>query len=130
MSTVTEAVPFSVLPTIENHRQRILKIRGVLRFNGTSLELEHQTTNTRLEIGEPVTTVLQLDDLAAVEFKKGWFRARIVVDTTSLSVFDGVPGAEAQQLVLHIVRKDRDRAMRAAWNIQAALENRKLPAAE
>ncbi len=45
MSTVTEAVPFSVLPTIENHRQRILKIRGVLRFNGTSLELEHQTTN-------------------------------------------------------------------------------------
>lgn len=124
---VVHSVPFTIEPSVDDVMRGILSIRGVLRFDGGTLELEFQTTNMRLTRSSVHARSFPLDDLAAVEYRRRFFSPRLRVVAHRLTVFQDMPGAQGGTLVLAIAWGQRAAASRAAWDLQAALENRKLP---
>jgi hypothetical protein len=72
------------------------------------------------------TVSVPLIDVAGVEYRRRLLGGRLVLVATRLDVFAGIPGAEDNRLVLKIKRRDGTAAARAAWDLQVAVEERKL----
>ncbi len=119
-------IQFEMNPTVSELRAGTIAISGVLRHDPTSVTLEYRTTDTTMTASEVRTVSIPLVDIAAVEYHRRILGARIVLVAARLDVVANIAGVEGNRLVLDIKRRDRAAAVRAAWDMQVALEDRKL----
>lgn len=120
----SKAVSFEI-PTV-NQGFRIA--RGLLKLEGEELLFEFQVTDAFLEVfNSDVEEVrIELADLQSVEYKKGWFSSKIVLEARSLRVFEEIPGTDGAECVLKIKRKDRGEAQKLVSKTRLTLSEMKL----
>jgi hypothetical protein len=118
------ALPF----TIENLNGGFMKLEGILRVNEDHLMFEFQKKDAVLEAyqSELKTVEIPLAELEMLEFKKGWFSAKLILHGKSASSFRDLPGKDLIERVLKVKRKHRDVAANISSNLNLALSEKKL----
>jgi hypothetical protein len=102
----------SVAFEIPNINHGLQKGEGLLKLYKTGLELEFEVEDAFVGMAKSGIKTVQISygDLESIEFKKGWFGAKIVLKASSMKVFDEIPGTEAGICTLKIERKNREEA--------------------
>lgn len=118
------ALPF----TIEDLNGGFMKLEGILRVNEDQLMFEFQKKDAVLEAyqSELKTVEIPLAELEMLEFKKGWFSAKLILHGRSASSFRDLPGKDLIERVLKVKRKHRDIAASISSNLNLALSEKKL----
>ena len=118
------ALPF----TIEDLNGGFMKLEGILRVNKDRLMFEFQKKDAVLEAyqSELKTVEIPLSELEMLEFKKGWFSAKLILHGKSASSFKDLPGKDLIERVLKIKRKHRNVAANISSNLNLALSEKKL----
>ncbi|NNG16398.1 MAG: hypothetical protein HKM89_07950 [Gemmatimonadales bacterium] len=119
-----QSVPFSIEPELSDIRKGWITITGVLRMDRGNVVLEYRTSF--VEQSDIIERSISLDDLTRVEYRRGIFGAKLILQAKSLAVFDGMPGTSEDRLVLGIARRDRPAGKAIGWQLGTLLENRKL----
>jgi len=122
-----QSVPFTIDPELADIRKGWIFIGGVLLVEPERLVLEYRTSMATLEQSEIKRRSIPLDQLTRVDYRRGIFSAKLILQARSLAVFDSMPGSSEDRLVLTIARRDRPLAKVIGWELGTALENRKLP---
>ena len=104
----------------------VIAIRGLLRYDGARVEIEYQTSSDSVTYSAAKTIGFDLTQIHRIEHRKGFFNHRLIFHGTSVSFFEGMPGADGERLTIHIPRKHRVLANQLAWNLQTTVEDRKL----
>ena len=125
--TEFQSVSFTIEPELADIRKGWISISGVLRVEPSAVVLEYRTSIGTLEQSDISKRTVPLDDLIRVEYRRGVFSAKVILQGKSLAVFEGIPGCSDDRLVLTVARRDRPTAKAIAWDLGSALENRKLP---
>jgi hypothetical protein len=125
MTEVT-SVPFSIEPELADIRKGWITISGILRLEPGVIVLEYRTSFATLEQSDIIERFISLDDLTRVDYRRGVFGAKLILQAKSLAVFDGMPGTSEERLVLGIARRDRPAGKAIGWQLGTMLENRKL----
>lgn len=123
---MSNPVPFEISPTVSELTAGIIAIGGVLRYDASGITLEFRTTNSRMTASDVRTVTVPLTDLASVQYRRRLVRARLVLSGVRLDTFREIPGTDDHRLELGIKRRDRAAARRACWDLQVAVEDRKL----
>lgn len=97
-----------------------------LTQEGIELEYQEQDSFVGLIKSDVKTLHLSYQDLEAIEFKKGWFRAKIILKTSSLELLQELPGNEQGECTLKVKRKYRDEAQNTIAQARIALSEHKL----
>jgi len=118
------SVPFEINNI--NHGFQVAK--GILKLKDKALELEFEVEDAILGIiNSGVQTIrLSFDDLESIQFKKGWFRAKIILEAVSMHVFEDLPGSEQASCTLKVKRKDRKEAEQIISTARMQLSEHKL----
>lgn len=103
-----KTVPFTI-PEINYGFQQA---EGLLKLGKEQLELEFEVKDAILGIIKSGVeeVVIPFSDLNAMNFKTGWFSAKIILEGTSMKVFRDLPGTELATCTLKVKRKHRDEA--------------------
>lgn len=106
--STSRSIPFEI-PNV-NHGFQVAK--GLLKLRDKGIELEFETKDAFLGIiSSGVQSVLLLyKDLESIQFDKGWFSAKIILEATSMRVFEDIPGSEQATCTLKVKRKHRKEA--------------------
>ncbi len=123
---MSDPIPFEISPTVSELTAGIIAIGGVLRYDASGITLEFRTTNSRMTVSDVRTVTVPLTDLASVQYHRRLVTARLVLSGVRLDVFREIPGTDDNRLELRISRRDRNVARRACWDLQVAVEDRKL----
>lgn len=120
----SRSVPFE----IDNINHGFQVAKGLLKLQDKELELEFEVQDAILGvINSGVRSVhLSFDDLESVQFKKGWFRAKIVLEAKSMRVFEDLPGSEQATCTLKVKRRDRKEAEQVTSTARMQLSEHKL----
>ncbi|HYW34050.1 MAG TPA: hypothetical protein VE868_01470 [Balneolaceae bacterium] len=99
------AVPFEISEVDHG----LKKAEGLLKLWEQGLEFEFEVTDAFVGMYKSgVKTVrISYGDLESIQFDKGWFGAKIVLEGDSMKVFEEIPGTEVGTCTLKIKRKDR-----------------------
>lgn len=118
------ALPF----TIENLNGGFMKLEGILRVKDEHLLFEFQKKDAVLEAyqSELRTIEIPLSELEMLEFRKGWFSAKLILHGKSASSFKDLPGKDLIERVLKVKRKHRDVAASISSNLNLKLSEKKL----
>lgn len=118
------ALPF----TIENLNGGFMKLEGILRVKDDHLFFEFQKKDAVIEAyqSELKSVEIPLTELEMLEFKKGWFSAKLILHGKSASSFRDLPGKDLIERVLKVKRKHRDVAANISSNLNLALSEKKL----
>ena len=119
-----KAVPFEI-PTV-NQGFRIAK--GLVNLDGEHMIFEYQVTDAFVGIltTEVREVRLPLRELQSVEYKKGWFSSKIILEARSLKALNDLPGTELTECVLKIKRKDRKEAEKLVSRTRVVMSEIKL----
>lgn len=120
----TKSVPFEI-PTV-NQGFRVAK--GLVNLEGEDLAFEFEVTDAIFGVLNSGLQELRLplSGLQSVEFRKGWFSSKIILEARSLKVLKDLPGSEMTECVLKIKRKDREDAQRLASKVRLVMSEMKL----
>ncbi|HSM16249.1 MAG TPA: hypothetical protein VK845_04525 [Gemmatimonadales bacterium] len=121
-----QTLPFTIDPELADIRKGWITIGGVLRVEPGRVVLEYRTSIATLEQSEIKMRSIGLDQLTRVDYRRGIFSAKLILQAKSLTVFEGMPGSSEDRLVLSIARRDAPTAKVIGWELGTALENRKL----
>ena len=121
-----QSLPFTIDPELADIRKGWITIGGVLRVEPGRVVLEYRTSIATLEQSEIKIRSIELDQLTRVDYRRGIFSAKLILQAKSLTVFEGMPGSSEDRLVLSIARRDAPTAKVIGWELGTALENRKL----
>ncbi len=113
---------------IENLNGGFMKVEGVLRVEGEKLVFEYQKKDAVVEAyqSELRTQEIQISELDMLEFKKGWFRGKLILHGKRASSFGELPGKDLTERVLIIKRKHRNTAANISSSLNLLLSERKL----
>ncbi|KPK08819.1 MAG: hypothetical protein AMS20_01455 [Gemmatimonas sp. SG8_28] len=123
---MSNLVPFEINPTVSELTAGIIAIGGVLRYHASGITLEFRTTSLGMTVSDVRTVTVPLTDPAGVRYHGRLVTARLVLGGARLDVFREIPGTDDNRLELTIKRRDRNAARRACWDLQVAVEDRKL----
>ena len=103
-----KTVPF-IIPEINSGFQQA---EGLLKLATEQLELEFEVKDAILGLIKSGVkdAVIPFSELKSIEFKKGWFSTKIVLEGTSMKTFNELPGSELATCTLKVKRKHRDDA--------------------
>lgn len=103
-----QSIPFEI-PNV-NHGFQVAK--GLLKLREEGIELEFETKDAILGVisSGVQTKILRYEDLDSIRFKKGWFSGRVILEATSMRVFEDLPGSEQATCELKVKRKHREEA--------------------
>lgn len=120
----SRSVPFEI-PNV-NYGFQVAK--GILKLSSDGIELEFETKDALLGlISSGVNSVkLSYDDLESIRIDKGWLSAKIVLEGTSMRVFEDLPGTEQATCMLKVNRKDKDEAQKVISTARMYLSEYKL----
>ncbi len=118
------ALPF----TIDNLNGGFMKLEGVLRVKEDRLLFEFQKKDAVLEAyqSDLKSVEIPLSEIDMLEFKKGWFSAKLILHGKSASSFKDLPGKDLVERVLKVKRKHREVAARISSNLNLKLSEKKL----
>lgn len=103
-----KTVPF-IIPEINHGFQQA---EGLLKLGDKQLELEFEVKDAILGVIKSGVrdVAVPFSGLKSIEFKKGWFSAKIILEATSMKVFNELPGTELATCTLKVKRKHREEA--------------------
>jgi len=103
-----KTVPF-IIPEINSGFQQA---EGLLKLATEQLELEFEVKDAILGLIKSGVkdAVIPFSELKSIEFKKGWFSTKIILEGTSMKTFNELPGSELATCTLKVKRKHRDDA--------------------
>lgn len=119
-----KTVPF-VIPEINHGFQQA---EGLLKLGKEQLEMEFEVKDAILGIIKSGVkdTAIPFSDLKSIDFKKGWFSAKIILEGTSMKVFNDLPGTELATCTLKVKRKHREEAEKLISQARLQLSEYKL----
>lgn len=120
----TKAVQFQI-PTVNHGLQ---KASGLLKLEGEELVMEFQVKDALFEVfkSDVEEITIPLRDLQSVDYKKGWFSSKIILEARSLRAFDDIPGSDQGECVLKIKRKEKKDAENLVSKIRLTISEMKL----
>lgn len=118
------SVPFEI-PDL-NHGLQVAK--GLFRLDKNGIELEFEIQDGILGIIKSGVRTVHLNyaDLESISYKKGWFSAKIVLEATSMRIFEDLPGSEQATSTLKVKKKDREEAEKIISTARMHLSEYKL----
>ena len=105
---------------------------GLLRLEGESLVLDFETRDELLNMLKSGVKrlALPLKEIETCRWVPGWFGGKIELSLRDMRLLEGIAGASQGRLKLTVARRDRDLAFGLVTNIDLALANRIITAAE
>lgn len=107
----------------------LAKAEGIADIRETGMVLEFEVVDWRVS-PSPRTKAeearLVAPEIRSAELKVGWFRTRLVIEATSLSVMSDIPGSKRGRVTLRIPRKEREAARKAEALLAAGLAREEL----
>ncbi|MEL7835223.1 hypothetical protein [Fodinibius sp. Rm-B-1B1-1] len=122
--TSIPSVPFE----IPNIYHGIQVAKGLLKVREEGLHFEFEVEDSFLGMiksGVKTETIFYRD-LEGIRFEKGWWNGKVVLEGTSMKVFDNFPGSEQGRLTLKVKRSNRDDAQNAVSSARVHLSEQKL----
>lgn len=118
------SVPFEI-PEIN---YGLKEAKGLIKMWKQGLELEFEVQDGLIGIlRSGVQTVrIPYGDLNAIEYKKGWFRDKVILEGVSMRVFEDIPGTDVATCILKIKRKNREEAQSLISTARMNLSEYKL----
>ena len=103
-----KSVPFEI-PEISHGFQ---EGKGLMRVSPEGIELEFEVTDAIVGIMSSGIkhVTLNYSDLDSIEYRKGWFSDRILLEATSMKALEELPGSDVASCKLKVKRKHRDDA--------------------
>ncbi|MGK7371566.1 MAG: hypothetical protein ACNS64_15250 [Candidatus Halalkalibacterium sp. M3_1C_030] len=103
-----KTVPFTI-PEINSGFQQA---EGLLKLGKDQLELEFEVKDAILGVIKSGVKEAEIpfSDLKSINFKKGWFSTKIILEGNSMKAFRDLPGTELATCTLKVKRKHRDDA--------------------
>ena len=122
--TNSQTIPFESVDY--NHGLQVAK--GLLKLTKSGIELEYQVQDSFVGVIKSDVKNLHLDykDLDSIDFKKGWFSAKIILKATSMRVLQDLPGNELGECKLKVKRRHKDKAQQTISRARVALSEFKL----
>ena len=119
-----KTVPF-IIPEINSGFQQA---EGLLKLATEQLELEFEVKDAILGLIKSGVkdAVIPFSELKSIEFKKGWFSTKIILEGTSMKTFNELPGSELATCTLKVKRKHREDAERLISQARLQLSEYKL----
>ncbi len=101
---------------------------GLIKLEDEQLVVEYQTKDAFLEVikSDVKEVRIPLRELQSVEFKKGWFSSKILLEGRSMWVLNDLPGADQGECALKIKRKDKKDAENLVSKIRIVMSELKL----
>lgn len=120
----TKAVPFK----IDEISGGFQEAKGLLNVEEEGVSLEFEVSDALVGIFKSgvKTVFIPFGDLNSITYKKGWIGARIILEGTSMKVFDEVPGTDVATCTLKIKRKHRDEAQAVSSRARVRLSEYRL----
>lgn len=105
-----------------------MKVDGILRMDGEQLLFEFQKKDNVIGMyqSEIQTEVIPIADLSMAEYKKGFFKDKIVLHGKRATSFKALPGKDMGERVLKIKKKNRSKASSLISRINLELSELKL----
>ncbi len=122
--TNSQSVPFESVDY--NHGLKVAKGFLKLDKNGIELEYREQDSFVGLVKSDVKTLHVPYESLEAIEFKRGWFSAKIILKTSSMQLLQKLPGNEQGECTLKVKRKHRDEAQNTVSKARIGLSEYKL----
>jgi serine/threonine protein kinase len=117
---------------LRKHGERVG--HGVARFDGDRIELEYELKLTYEVLNRVHRFVggsemppdshkvsVSLDEIVSLNLKTGWFSSRLILQTSSLRLFAGIPGADGGRITLCIGRDDTNTCRKFVQQIEQRL---------
>lgn len=115
------------IPTVS---QGFQVAKGLVKLNvkDEALEFEFEVKDSIVGLYSSGVeeVVVPLDRLESIEYKKGLFSSKILLEAQSLKVFEDLPGSEQAEVTLKIKRKDRQDAANLVSRARLAMSEQKL----
>lgn len=99
---------------------------GLLHFDGEMFQLEFEASLLGLWDTGVQDVEVSLNDLAQIEYKRGWFSATLKLQGKRLRTFEKIPGSKQGTLFLTIDRKSRALAEHLASLVETKMTTREL----
>ena len=118
------SVPFE----IPNVNHGFIEVTGLLRINTEGILLEYHKKDP---LGGLIHSSLEevhltWNKIEKVEFKRGFFSAKLIITGTSMKALAELPGVEQGKLTIKVKRKDRDDLHHLSSRVRLELSDMKL----
>jgi len=123
---------YSVAFEIPNMNQGFVEVKGLLSVYEDSILLEFERKDAVIgsaKTGFKEARILY-SELEEMEWRKGFFRSKLILFGKTLRSLSEVPGAEQGRLVMNVKRKDRDDAERVASSVRLRISEARLNSME
>ena len=102
------SLPFS----IDDLYSGLARVDGLLRLKDDQLLIEFQKQDNLMGIfkGNSQSRTIPLRQIFKVELKSSWFGRSLLLRPTTLSAFQGIPGADEGELKLKFKKRDLELA--------------------
>ncbi|WP_018128225.1 hypothetical protein [Balneola vulgaris] len=118
------ALPF----LIDDLNGGFMKVEGILSVDGDKFSIEFQKKDSLFEAykSELMHCEISFSDLDLVEFKKGLFTSKLILQAKKAAVFSDLPGDDLISRTLKVKKKHRDIAASIASRVNLELSEMKL----
>ena len=101
---------------------------GRLRLDQEGIVLEYRIADAVLGIlkSRVHETHIPFDEIESIQFKNGWFRKRIFIQTYSLHSQAAIPGGDDGVIRLKVTRHDKERALEVISRINLHISESRL----
>ena len=122
--TTDRSVPFEISEISHGFQEA----RGLMKLtkDGIGLEFEVQDSFVGILKSGIKNVHISYADLESIEFKKGWFKSKVIMKGVSMKVFEDVPGTEHATCTLKVKRSNRKGAENMVSRARLYLSEYKL----
>lgn len=122
--TSNPSVPVEI-PNI-NHGLQVA--RGLLKVKEEGLHFEYEVQDSFFGLikSSIKTELISYQNLENIRFEKGWWHGKIILEGSSMKVFEVFPGSEQGRLRLKVKRSNRDDAQNTVSSARVHLSEQKL----
>ncbi|MEX2456096.1 MAG: hypothetical protein WD381_02230 [Balneolaceae bacterium] len=123
---------YSVAFEIPNINQGFAEVKGLLSVYEESILLEFERKDAVIGVFKSGLKEARIpySNLEEMEWKKGFFRSKIILTGKTMRSLSEVPGAEQGRLVMNVKRKDREDAERVASRVRLRISEERLNSME
>ena len=120
----SQSIPFESV----DYNHGLKRAKGLFKLGQGGIELEYQEQDSFIGIikSDLRTIHLPYEELEAIEFKKGWFSAKVMLKTSSMALLEELPGNEQGICTLKVKRRHWNEAQNTISKARIALSEHKL----
>ena len=99
---------------------------GLMKLWEKGLELEFEIATLGILKSGVQTVRIAYSDIQSIDYKKGWFKDKVIIQGVSMKVFEDVPGTDVATCTLRVKRKHRDNAQNLISKARMQVSEHKL----